>query len=202
MSFPPPQPGPSGSAVPGHVPHFFMHQKLTAMINRYQLLLPDSAGGPGPMIAFAEQKRMKIKEEVNFFTDETKTTRLFSFKSRQAIDMHAKTDVFDNDGAVIGWFEKDFARSLLRSTWHLHYGDVDATGHEKSLPKAIIRRVIDELPLRFDFDFVDQASGQAVLSVDRQRTLRDRYEVTVPDPRLPFPLAAAMTVALDAFQGR
>ena len=41
-----------------------------------------------------------------------------------------------------------------------------------------------------------------MLSVDRQRSLRDRYDVTVPDPTLDFRLAAAMTVALDAFQGR
>ncbi len=201
-SVPSSPPDPPGPAVHGYVPHFFMNQKLTAMINRYELRLPDGSGAPGQMIAFAEQKRMKIKEEVYFFTDKTKTTQLFSFKSRQAIDMHAKTDILDNGGNPIAWFEKDFAKSLLRSTWHLHYGDVDATGTEKSLPKAIIRRVIDELPLRFDFDFVDQDGGQPVLSVNRQRTLRDRYEVRVPDQRLAFPVAAAMTVALDAFQGR
>jgi uncharacterized protein YxjI len=144
---------------------------------------------------------MKIKEEVYFFTDEAKTTPLFSLKSRQAIDMHARTDILDNQGNPIAWFEKDFTKSLLRSTWHLHYGDVTATGQERSLPKAIIRRFWD-LPLRFDFDFVDGATGQTVLHVDRQASLRDRYEVTVADERIDFAVAAAMTVALDAFQSR
>lgn len=186
----------------GHVPRFFVHQKLTAMINRYRVLIPDAAGEPGPLVAFAEQKRMKIKEEVYFFTDEAKTVPLFSFKSRQAIDMHARTDILDNHGNQIAWFEKDFKRSLLRSTWHLHYAGTQATGQERSLPKAVIRRVLDDLPLRFDFDFIEAGTGQVVLSVDRQRTLRDRYEVDVPDPRIELPVAAAMTVALDAFQGR
>jgi hypothetical protein len=66
---------------------------------------------------------------------------------------------------------------------------------------AIIRRFVD-IPLRFHFDFVDVASGELVLAVERQRSLRDRYEVNVADPRLDVRVAAAMTVALDAFQGR
>ena len=185
-----------------YVERFFVHQKLTAMINRYQILAPDGEGKPGALIGFAEQKRLKLKEEVYFFADEAKTTPLFSFKSRQMIDMHARTDILDNAGNQIAWFEKDFKRSLLRSTWHLHYADVDATGQERSLPKAIIRRVIDDLPLRFDFDFVDNSNDQLVLSVVRKRSLRDRYDVSVSNPRIGFPVAAAMTVALDAFQGR
>ncbi|MGI9604663.1 MAG: hypothetical protein ACR2P0_00860 [Acidimicrobiales bacterium] len=195
---PPVQPTPS----PQHIPHFFMQQKLTAMINRYRLLAPDASGQPGQLIAFAEQKRMKLKEEVNFFADEARTTPLFSFKSRQKIDMHARTDILDQAGNQIAWFEKDFKQSLLRSTWHIHYGDVTATGQERSMPIAVLRRVMDDIPFRFHFDFTDGATGQVVMSVDRQRSLRDRYEVTVADPRLPFHVAAAITVALDAFQGR
>ena len=172
------------------------------MINRYRILVPDAAGEPGPMVAFAEQKRMKIKEEVYFFADEAKTTPLFSFKSRQAIDMHARSDILDNQGNQIAWFEKDFKQSLLRSTWHLHYAGTEATGQERSMPKAVIRRVFNDLPLRFDFDFIEAGTGQVVMSVDRQFSLRDRYEVSVPDPRIELPVAAAMTVALDAFQGR
>jgi hypothetical protein len=41
-----------------------------------------------------------------------------------------------------------------------------------------------------------------VMSVERQFSLRDRYTVKVPDPRLDFRLAAAMAVGLDALMGR
>lgn len=189
------------SASAGYVPRFFVKQKITAMVNRYEVLGANASGDPGALLAFAQQKRLKIKEEVNFFRDANKTEVLFSFKSRQRIDLHARSDVFDADGNTIGWFEKDFAKSLLRSTWHLHYADVEAMGQERSLATAVIRRFVD-LPLLFHFDFTDVATGAVVLSVQRQRSLRDRYEVTVADPRLDFRVAAAMTVALDAFQGR
>jgi uncharacterized protein YxjI len=185
-----------------HIPRFFVHQKLTAMVNRYRILAPDPAGSPGQLVAFAEQKRLKIKEEVYFFGDEAKTVPLFSFKSRQAIDMHARSDILDNAGNQIAWFEKDFKQSLLRSTWRLHYGNSTATGQERHMGKAVLRRVLNDLPLRFDFDFIDNETGQLVLSVDRQRSIRDRYEVSVYDENIIFPAAAAMTVALDAFMGR
>jgi hypothetical protein len=59
-----------------------------------------------------------------------------------------------------------------------------------------------DLPFAFHFDFVDQQTGQVVMSSERQMTLRDRYTVTVPDPRIDFRLAASMAVAPDALLAR
>jgi hypothetical protein len=58
------------------------------------------------------------------------------------------------------------------------------------------------VPFVFHFDFVDKATGQTVLVSERKKSIRDRYAVTVPDPRLDFRVAAAMAVALDALQSR
>jgi hypothetical protein len=58
------------------------------------------------------------------------------------------------------------------------------------------------VPFIFHFDFVDKASGQVVMTSERKRSIRDRYVVTVPDPRLDFRLAASLAVALDALQSR
>lgn len=58
------------------------------------------------------------------------------------------------------------------------------------------------VPFVFHFDFVDTVSGRPVMSSERRWGIRDRYSVTVPDPRVDFRVAAAMAVALDALQGR
>src|SRR6266536_1893807 len=92
---------------PMYVSHFFMKQRITVMVNRYDLL------------AFAEQKRMAFKEQVTFFADTAKTQPLFSFKARKVIDLGSGYDVTDAHGQPIGWFKKDFGKSLLRSSWHL-----------------------------------------------------------------------------------
>jgi hypothetical protein len=57
------------------------------------------------------------------------------------------------------------------------------------------------VPFIFHFDFVDQA-GATVLTSERQKTMRDKYTITVPDTRLDFRVAASVAVALDALQSR
>lgn len=192
-----------------HVPAFYVKQKLTVMVNRYRIIeaLPD--GSEGRLLAFAQQKRMSFKEKVTFYVDENKTQELFSFKARQGLDVRAEHDVFDAEGNSIGWFKKDFTASLMRSTWHLRCGDLEAVGKERNATIAVVRRVWDFIPILgeiwvpflFHFDFVDP-QGNIVMSSVRKAQIRDNYTVTVPDERFDFRVAASMAVALDALQSR
>ncbi len=200
----PPQPAPMV------VPAFFVRQRITVMVNRYEIRAANPDGSEGHLLAFAEQKRMKLKEEVVFFADESKSRAVFSFKARQRLDVHAQHDVFDEQGRPIGAFSKQFGASLIRSTWNLSVPGLEAVGQERRPVIAVLRRVWDFLPVVgdvwvpfvFHFDFVDQATGQVVLVSERQKAVRDRYTVTVPDPRIDFRVAASMAVALDALQSR
>lgn len=202
--------GPQQPAAAMVVPAFFVRQRITVMINRYEVRAANPDGSEGHLLAFAEQKRMKLKEEVVFFADESKSRPVFRFKARQRLDVHAEHDVYDEQGAVIGTFSKQFGASLLRSTWNLSAPGINAVGRERRPVIAILRRIWDFIPyigdiwvpFVFHFDFVDEATGQVVLVSERQKAVRDRYTVTVPDPRLDFRVAASMAVALDALQSR
>ena len=109
-------------------------------------------GAEGPVLAVAQQKRVALKEEVTFFTDEARTQRVFSFKARQRLDLATTYDVLDASGAPIGWFRKDFGRSLLRSSWHLGTADgLEAFGTERNQNVALLRRAWDLLPFVSDF---------------------------------------------------
>jgi uncharacterized protein YxjI len=193
---------------------FAIKQRITMMVNRYEIRTVDAQGGEGKLIAMAQQKRMAFKEEVTFYTDETRTTPVFAFKARQRMDLGATYDITDPSGKAIGTFRKEFAKSILRSTWQLTATDgLQATGSERSQNIAIARRlwdfvpVVNDLPCPFLFHFDFTApDGSLVLSSVRRRTLRDRYDVTVPTLpngwRLDWRVGAAMAVALDALQGR
>ncbi|MGL5816243.1 MAG: hypothetical protein ACRCYR_01665 [Phycicoccus sp.] len=193
-----------------YVPHFHVRQKITVMVNRYQVYAANADGSQGQLLAFAEQKRMKLKEEIRFFADESKQRVVFSFKARQVLDVSAEHDVFDENGTPIGWFRKEFGASLIRSTWTMGAAGVQARGQERRPLIAVLRRVWDLIPYLgdvwvpfvFHFDFVDTATGAPVLTSERRKAIRDRYDVTVPDQRLDFRVAAAMAVALDALQSR
>ncbi len=203
---------PSGQQPPAPmvVPRFFVKQRITLMVNRYEVLAANPDGTEGHLLAFAEQKRMKLKEEVTFFADASKTRPVFSFKARQRLDVHAQHDVLDEYGTVLGMFSKQFGASLLRSTWKLSTPGVEAVGRERRQSIAIIRRIWDFIPYLgdvwvpfvFHFDFVDSRTGAPVLTSERKKAIRDRYDVTVQDPRLDFRVAACMAVALDALQSR
>ncbi|HUR72795.1 MAG TPA: hypothetical protein VMZ00_00865 [Sporichthya sp.] len=180
---------------------FLIAQRFTAMVNRYDVSLvgPDGTS-PGELVCFVEQKRMAFKEQVDFRLPDGRTS-LFRFKSRSVIDLGATYDVTAADGTPIGSFKKEGMKSLLRSTWRMSQpGQPDVVGQERSVGIAVLRRVQDLIPLPFHFDF--SLDGQPILSVDRQRSLRDRYLLHIHVPGLDRRLAIAMGVALDALQER
>ncbi len=192
------------------IERFTVTQKITMMVNRYEIrtALPD--GSPGDLIAVAQQKRMAFKEEVTFYADEKRTQPVFSFKARQRMDLGATYDVRDAAGQPIGWFRKDFGKSLLRSTWHLGTSDgLELFGQERNKNVALARRAWEFLPyisglpspFLFHFDFTDP-SGRVLMSSIRKRSFRDRYNVEVPGAQIDGRVAAAMAVALDALQSR
>jgi uncharacterized protein YxjI len=188
---------------------FAVTQRLTLMVNRYEIrALRD--GTPGELFAMAQQKRMALRERVTFYADENRRQPVFGFRADRKIDLGAAYAVTDGTGHTIGSFRKDFARSLLRSTWHLDQpGMGSLIGQERNVAVALVRRIWEFLPflsaipfvwpLHFDFTAAD---GTPVLSVQRGVSLRDRYVVTVHSPALDRRLAAAVAVGLDALMSR
>jgi uncharacterized protein YxjI len=182
-----------------------MRQKLTMMVNRYVITTEAPGGGEGEMVAFAEQKRMAFREEVTMYTDDSRRAVLCRFKARQVFDVSATYDVWDHAGTQIGMFRKDFAKSLMRSTWHLEQAGLAAVGQERSSGVAIGRRLweaVTDIPFFVPYHFDFAAGDRAVMSLDKVTNFRDRYLLQMPDPALDRRLAIAVAVALDALQSR
>jgi uncharacterized protein YxjI len=190
---------------------FLVRQHFTFMVNRYDVTTWEANDKPGELLATCQQKRMTFREEATFYADPERTQRLFRFKSRKKLDVRGITDVFGADDRPVGQFRKDFATSLLRSTWYLSQPDLgECQGQERSALVAALRRIftfvpfLDDIPiwLPYHFDFTT-ADGSPVMSVERKfASLRDAYRVTIQDQALDRRLAAAMAVALDALQSR
>jgi len=184
--------------------HFAVRQRLTFLVNRYEVR---AGGRAGPLLALAEQKRMAFREQVTFFADEAKRQPLFGFRARQVMDLATTYDITDAYGQPLGWFRKDFGRSLLRSTWLVEVPGqgIAGSGTERNQIVAILRRVSDNFswPVHFDFATSD---GALFLSIERGWSLRDAYECRLrADPsgrRLDWRVAACLTVACDALLAR
>ena len=184
-----------------YLPTFYVRQRFAMTTNRYELYAASPDGGYGRLMGLAEQKTLAFREQVTFFSDETRTRPVFAFRARQVLDLGAGYDITDEHGQPLGFFRKDFGASLLRSTFHVEGHDFTGTGQERSRAVALLRRFTEVpfLPVHFDFAGPD---GAPLLSVERQGTVRDHYTVTLPDDRVDFRVAAALAVGLDALMQR
>lgn len=180
-----------------------LRQRLAMTVNRFEV-----RGGSkdGPILAMAQQKRLALKEQVTFYADEARTQPVFAFKARQAIDLGATYDITAPDGSQLGWFQKDFGKSLLRSTFNVGVPSqgLEGHGHERNQVLAVLRRFLDVgWPIHFDFQTAD---GTSFLSVERRWAVRDSYDVLLPTApngaRLDWRVAAALAVGVDVLMGR
>lgn len=189
---------------------FIISQRFTAMINRYECFAYDGTT-QGERVAFAEQKRLKIKEEITLYSDDTKSETVFTMKAEKAFDLRSKYFVNDAAGNQIGYLKKQFKASLIRSTWEVcdAGGQQLALVQEVSVPIAILRRYGGIIPVvggflnYLPFNFQLLREGAEIGTVRRIFGLRDKYDVHVTD-NAPFDgrLILALGVALDALQAR
>ncbi|MEA2430279.1 MAG: hypothetical protein QOI19_752 [Thermoleophilaceae bacterium] len=195
---------------------FVLRQRIRLVINQYEFSLPEDGDKPGEPFCFVEQKRFKFKEDIRFYTDESKTTELFRIKARQRFDPRARYDVTAADGTKIGEIQKVFGKSLLRSTYQLFDGNGAevAVARERNRFVALFRRLVglvpyigdyaDWLPIAYHFDFL---RGEEKLgSHDRQLfKLRDVYTIDMsgdPQHTIDRRLILANAVGMDALQAR
>jgi uncharacterized protein YxjI len=190
---------------------FEMRQRIRPVINQYEFTLPD-----GQPVCFVEQARFKFKEDIRFYTDDSKRQELMRLKARQRFDPNARYDVTAADGSPIGQIQKVFGASLLRSTYTLYdaSGQETAKVTERSMPIALIRRFIglipfiggfvDWVPIPYHFNFL---RGDQVLGThERQKwKFRDTYTLDFSGDAgrtIDRRLVLATAVGLDALQAR
>jgi uncharacterized protein YxjI len=193
---------------------YLVDQLIRPIVNLYRVT-PLAVGETpaGPPIAFVRQKKMKIKEEIRFFADDSETRELFQIKARTWLDTGgSKYDVVDAQEGNIGLLEHVFGKSLFRSTWRISTPDGEelAIAQERSQPLAILRRVIDFvpdvgglIPIPYNFDIL--AGDRVIGRMDRKFQLRDRYVLDLSgdtEKVLDRRLAIALAIGLDTLQNR
>jgi len=191
---------------------YLVDQLIRPIVNLYRVT-PLAAGETpaGAPVAYVRQKKMAIKEDIRFYGDESETTELFRIKARSILDTGgSRYDVFAGEERL-GVLEHQFGASLLRSTWRVRDG-ADAElliARERSLPLAILRRVIDFVPygdivpIPYNFEFL--MGEQVVGGMDRKFQLRDRYVLDLTgdhEQRVDRRLAIALAIGLDTLQNR
>jgi hypothetical protein len=195
---------------------FFLRQRIRPMINQYEVSTLGADGkSAGEPVCFVEQKRMKLKEDLRAFTDDSKSSEVFRIKARQIWDPRARYDVTDNSGLQVGQLQKVFGRSLLRSTWRIYDSAGAEVGwaQERNLVVALVRRFIgfvpfigafaDWVPIPYHFDYF--MGNERIGGLERILGLRDRYRLDVSgdaERTIDRRVVLALAVGMDALQAR
>ncbi|MGH8903835.1 MAG: hypothetical protein ACRDYA_19705 [Egibacteraceae bacterium] len=193
---------------------FFVQQRFALLVNLYRISTvgPDGRSEGAPL-AYVRQKRMKIREEIEFFADEGQTVPLMRLEARKVFEFRGRTEVQLPDGVVIGQLQKVFGASLLRSAWQVldAEGKVVATARESSMVIAVLRRVwdlvpfVEYIPVRPPFHFDLFVGDRKVGRYTRLLAFRDRYVMDLsddPERIVDRRVAMAFCIALDALQDR
>jgi uncharacterized protein YxjI len=189
---------------------FVLRQRIRPVVNQYEFSLTDD----GDPICFVEQARFKFKEDIRFYTDDSKTTELMRIKARQRFDPRATYDITGADGTKIGEIKKVFGTSLIRSTYEIDSPSGAVTAQEKNLLVALFRRLVgfipyvgdfaDWLPIPYHFDFL--RDGEVIGTHARRiGKFRDVYDIDFsgdPERKLDRRLVLAIAVGMDALQAR
>jgi uncharacterized protein YxjI len=181
------------------------------VINRYEFSLAEDGAEP---FCFVEQARFKFKEDIRFYTDDSKSTELLRIKARQRFDPKATYDITGADGGKIGEIQKVFGRSLFRSTYAINSPSGTVTAQEMNPIVALFRRLVgfipyvgdfaDWLPIPYHFDFV--RDGEVIGTHSRRiGKFRDTYDIDMTgdsERTLDRRLVLAIAVGMDALQAR
>ena len=184
---------------------FTIDQLIRPMANLYRI-----SAGASP-VAFVRQKKLAIKEDIRFYADESQTEELFRIKARALMEFGGRYDVTTPAGERVGVLEKVFGKSLLRSTWSIMAADEQelAVAKERSVPVAILRRVIDAVPygdfIPIPFHFTIDDGERHIGDLNRRFGVRDTYDLDVSgdtERKIDRRLAVSLGIALDALQSR
>ena len=209
---------PGTGVNPSQHDKFVLRQKVKLVINQYFFFLQGTDGqeDPSQPVAFVEQKRFTFKEDIRFYSDESKTSEVMRIKARQRFDPRAKYDVTDAQGQKIGMIQKVFGKSLLRSTYDVFdaYDNLVFTGRERSMAVALFRRLVglipyvgdfaNWLPIAYHFDYLRDDN---VVGTNSRKfgSFRDIYfiDMTADTERVvDRRLILALSVGQDALQAR
>lgn len=190
---------------------FEVQQKITLISNEYRILDPNSRN----VIAYLKQKRLALKEQFTLYNNEQQSEIIATSQARKVIDLASAYDVFNGNKRLLAVIKKDFASSLLSSTWGV-YADPEMNKllfrvKESNLAVALLRRLWEflpavdliPLPLKFHFSIIEE--GKEVGVYKKLTLLRDQYELqlnkTAAD-KLDKKAWMVLAVLLDAMQSR
>ena len=103
----------------------------------------------GEIVGYCNQKRLRLREDIRFYTDDRKTEELLTLKARSILDFGTTYDITLPTGEQVGSLRRRGFKSLVRDEWLVfdERGTQIATIQEKGSFASVLRRLNDAVAL-------------------------------------------------------
>jgi uncharacterized protein YxjI len=152
------------------------------------------------LVAYVKQKMFKLKEDIIFYADETKTVEVLRLKATKILDFNSNL-ILTEGTEEVGVLRRRGWRSMIRDKWLVldPKGTEQATMSEDSWIGALIRRFGpfgSLFPHKYEIRR-DEDVGQSLATIkERFQIWGDTYDVTVHD--FDVRLALGLAILADA----
>ena len=205
---PPPPPGQTGQAPGGGTlaqqlfvgNRFTIKQKKLSIAHKYFVTNETDA-----LVAFVQQKMMKMKEDIRIYTDESKTTEIMRIQQVNILDFSGSFQVIDSQSnQVIGILKRKGLMSLFKDEWKIldpQQQEIGLIQEDGGLMWYLRRFVLKFLPMKYFIKMQGQTVG---MITEKFEVIGDTYFVDlsqntgVLDPRM----AVAIGLMMDIGEGQ
>lgn len=103
----------------------------------------------GREILYVHQKLFKLKEEINVFSDSTRSRQIFGIKADRVLDWSARYRITDQVGREVGSIKRQGTRSLWRASYDVLDGGERISFHirEENAWIKLADALLGELPI-------------------------------------------------------
>ncbi len=175
-----------------------VRRKVLAIAPKYEFF-----NDAGALVLYCQQKLFKLKEDIRVYADRKKEHEIMTIKARQIIDFSAAYDVVDTQQDVkVGAIRRKGWKSILRDQWEILDVNDQVIGSATETGNAILRRIFNFLPQRFEISV-----GPDVVGTIRRSWNPFIFKADVdfrmdPDRKLDRRLGMATVLLLMAIEGR
>lgn len=143
----------------------------------------------GNMLGYVKQKLLKLKEDINVFSDDKQSNVLFNIKADRVIDFSAKYNFSDSQGNRIGSIKRKGMRSIFKANYEIRDA---ADNHVMNINEEngwikVIDSLVGELPIVGMFTgyffnpayILSRVDGTAIARLQKQPAfLEGKFQIT------------------------
>lgn len=157
-----------------------------------QIYIKDANGN---LMGYVKQKLLKLKEDINVFSDESQSQILFNIKADRVIDFSARYNFTDSQGQFLGSIKRQGRRSIWKANYEISDASNQTIFHinEENAWIKVGNALVGELPIISIFTgyflnpayILSDGNNTPLMRIQKQPAFMESKFHLVPNSQIP-----------------